>query len=767
MKFSCYSSVKSARPEECTYEKFLELTHSQELLDRLRRIGAETDKDERGRLKKELPIITWQAYFEGKRLNAFAKPSGLFMLDLDGIENPVKWYNSNICGADKKTRGGILLVHVTPSCKGLRIIAKCREEFSTLEECQRWLATLLGAEEYFDSVCKDFARSSYIVHESYILYMDAKSIWEVEVDPACIYKVDAKPPVIKNAEEKPTPDNETDQREGLFGGQSEYRGLALTKIAGEWLDSTGGMPQEGERNARLYKLALRMRYLTDFNAATLFRVMPHCGLPDDEMKQLIQSALSTTRAQDIPHDLKDVIENMLQRQKLGDVDDLPEESAVVIPPMPSLPPIFREFTDVAPNDFKRAVTLCQLPILGALGSRLRAKYLDGKMHSPSFQVSLEAPQASGKSFMTRLVEYELGQMLEHDEAEREREREYDNKVREMKLLNIKVTKENKEEVIGSRPKTLIRYVPATMSITKLLMRMDAAQGLHLFAMSEEIDTVTKAFKRGFSSYSDLLRVAFDNGLYGQDYASENSFSGIIPIYYNFLTSGTPKAMRRFYPDVEDGLVSRVCFVTLPDQFGKPMPVWREFTKDQKANVDVALVRLNEVTIQGDTVQPEHELKLNFLNKALEQWILKQQAISVKHDDRTRDVFCRRSAVVGFRAGMLAYFLWGEKNTPTIRRNTCEFAIWVATCMLYQHMLRFNVDKVTSNVFKWQDVYKRLDDTFTRVDLEMALKACNVESPARQVIYQWRMLGVIETTKKNRDAVKNQKQHAEFKKIKQQ
>ena len=767
MKFSCYSSVKSARPEECTYEKFLELTHSQELKDRLQRIGAETDKDERGRLKKELPIITWQAYFEGKRLNAFAKPSGLFMVDLDGIESPYKWYNSHLCKYGIKSELGIVLVHVTPSGKGLRIIAKCRPEYSTLEECQKWLVTRLGAEEYFDSVCKDFARSSYLVHESYILYMYAEGIWQEEASPACIYKVDAKPPVIKNAEMDATLDNETDQREGLFGGQSEYRGLDLAKIAEEWLDSTGGMPQEGERNARLYKLALRMRYLTDFNAATMFRVMPHCGLPDDEMKQLIQSALSTTRAQDIPHDLKDVIENMLQRQKLGDIDDLPEESAVVIPPMPSLPPIFREFTDVAPDDFKRAVTLCQLPILGALGSRLRAKYLDGKMHSPSFQVSLEAPQASGKSFMTRLVEYELGQMLEHDEAEREKEREYDNKVREMKLLNIKVTKENKDDVIGARPKTLIRYVPATMSITKLLMRMDAAQGLHLFAFSEEIDTVTKAFKRGFSSYSDLLRVAFDNGLYGQDYASENSFSGIIPIYYNFLTSGTPKAMRRFYPDVEDGLVSRVCFVTLPDQFGKPMPVWHEFSKDQKASVDVALVRLNEITIQGDSVQPEHELKLNFLNKALEQWILKQQAISVKHDDRTRDVFCRRSAVVGFRAGMLAYFLWGEKNTPTIRRNTCEFAIWVATCMLYQHMLRFNVDKVTSNVFKWQDVYKRLDDTFTRVDLERELKASNVESPARQVIYQWRMLGVIETTKKNRDAVKNQKQHAEFKKIKQQ
>ncbi len=77
---------------------------------------------------------------------------------------------------------------------------------------------------------------------------------------------------------------------------------------------------------------------------------------------------------------------------------------------------------------------------------------------------------------------------------------------------MKVTPENREELLGQRPKGIIRYVPATISITKLLQRLENARGLHLFAFAEEIDTVTKTFKRGFSSYGDLLRVAFDNGL---------------------------------------------------------------------------------------------------------------------------------------------------------------------------------------------------------------------------------------------------------------
>jgi hypothetical protein len=280
-------------------------------------------------------------------------------------------------------------------------------------------------------------------------------------------------------------------------------------------------------------------------------------------------------------------------------------------------------------------------------------------------------------------------------------------------------------------------------MTKLLMRLNAAHGLHLFAMAEEIDTVTKAFKSGFSNYSDLLRVAFDNGPYGQDYASENSFSGIVNVYYNVLFSGTPKAMRRFYPDVEDGLVSRVCFVTLPDQFGKPMPVWKELNEKDKAIVDINLVRLNDISIIGKEVQPDHVMKMDFLNKELEVWIREQQMIAVKDEDRTRDIFCRRAAVVGFRAGMLAFFLWGEHHTPAIRKNVIIYAKWVANCMLRQHLLRFNIDATNSNTIPHEKVFNSMKEEFTRDDLQRALSGAGIESPLRTVLHKWRMGGYIE------------------------
>lgn len=783
MKFSLFNSAKAQRGCECTYEKYLKVANDDSLLRLCKDIAAETDDDKRAELKKRLPAVTWQAYFPGRRVAKEALPSGLFMLDIDHVDNPFQIYSEKVAGRVKEL--GIVYVGKTASTHGLRIVAKCLPNLHTIEDCQRWLASNLKVD--YDGVCKDWARCSFLVHDSYTYYMNCDAIWNEEPAFGTTY-ANAANPVQDNAEmeemfgqpasaeEEATVDLKgarvvapaalVDQREGLFGGSDEYDGLKYADIAKEWLECNGGEPHKGNRNTSIYALACRMRYITDFNAATLLRVLPTYGLPQSEMEMIVKSALSSTRRMSMPRDLEDVIKRLKKQQELKgeDGEELPDISTPTAK-LPPLPPVIKEFTDCAPDDFKQAVVLCQLPILGTLASKLRAEYLDGQMHSPSFQVSLEAPQASGKSFMTRIAEYELDQVIAHDQAQREKEQEYDKKVREMKLLNLKINADNKEEILGSRPHSLIRYCSPKMSITKLLMRLNDAQGLHIFAVAPEIDTVSKAFKSGFSNYSDLLRVAFDNGIFGQDYASENSFSGIVNVYYNVLFSGTPKAMRRFYPDVEDGLVSRVCFVTLPDQFGKPMPIWKEFDKEQKSIVDINLVRLNEVSIMGEEVQPDHVMKLSWLNTEMEKWIRAQQAEAVKSGDRTRDIFCRRSAVVGFRAGMLAFFLWGEPKrvTPTIQRKVKAFAVWVANSMLNQHLLRFNIQSTHSNTMLHENVLRALPAEFTREEAERALVADGCDTPVRQVLYKWRLSGSIETTGEARNE-SGKKVKARFRKI---
>ena len=519
----------------------------------------------------------------------------------------------------------------------------------------------------------------------------------------------------------------------------------------EWLNRNGGVPQEGERNAQLFKLATRLRYITDFNAAAIASALPDCGLGDAEVKAICASAVQTQRAVEMPRDMREVLEDMMRKsspavQEEGVRTENDEEGYIDTSTTPPLPPIFKQYYDVAPDDFKQAAVLCLLPILGTLGSRLRGEYMNHKVESPSFMVSLEAPQASGKSFIESMSDRCLRQLKKKDDAGHLMERMYAEADRQAKLGSTKTERQQLKKEREERVQPIIRKMPATASITKLLIRMENAQGLHLFALAVEIDTVYKAFKRGFSNLSDLLRCAFDNSEYGQDYATDTSYSGTLPIYYNTLYSGTPKAMRRFYPDCEDGTMSRTLFVTLPDQFGKTMPVWRQMSDTEEALLDVNLTKLYEVSLQGDEVQPEYMMDMGFLNKKLEAWMEKQRQLTLKSGDRTRNTFYRRCAEVGFRAGMLAHFLYNEADNNATRSKVGRFAVWVAEMRLKEFGVRVRLDDDTANSFIASAVYNALPSEFSREELESKLREYDYKSPSSRVLCSWKQMGLLDADK---------------------
>ena len=94
--FTIFRSAKSQIGELCTYERFLERTEDPKLAELCAKIAAEEDADKRGELKKQLPAVTWQAYFPGRRLSKESVPSGLFMLDIDHVDDPWELFSSRI-----------------------------------------------------------------------------------------------------------------------------------------------------------------------------------------------------------------------------------------------------------------------------------------------------------------------------------------------------------------------------------------------------------------------------------------------------------------------------------------------------------------------------------------------------------------------------------------------------------------------------------------------------------------------------------------------
>ena len=136
-------------------------------------ITLEEFEEKKGRLKKQLPILTPHATFRnGRRLNADAVPSGLSMYDLDHIPNPEgRWHEIE----PRKEELGIVMAHITPSAEGLRLIFVIPDG-KTLAEAQRWMAEQLGDQKY-DECVKDYARCSFIVPREYMLFL-SNSLFE-------------------------------------------------------------------------------------------------------------------------------------------------------------------------------------------------------------------------------------------------------------------------------------------------------------------------------------------------------------------------------------------------------------------------------------------------------------------------------------------------------------------------------------------------------------------------------------------------------------
>lgn len=745
MVFALAKSMRH-RPYDATQDDFLHIIRSQEMTATFNAINdalAAGNNAEVDRLKKGLPIATYQARFDSgaTRSNASALPSGLVMVDLDGVDDPWAVYSEKI--APHQDECHIKAVHKSVRGHGLHIVAMCPPGCQTIAECQQWLADRLGLE--FDAVCKDFARCSYLVPFDYFYFLD-NSIFTAQPLNVLVNAAYGKGTKgVKKTDDECPMTSETTVATAADGTLfpemlREYKGIPLTDIARRYLINTGGEPVEGERNARLFQTAIALRYITDFNAEILFANLPHYGLPDTEVRQLIASAVNSERQRRIPKELTYVIRQLTEEKQMDEdetTDTKSKKKGVFARLVVSndcikdelLPPLFRQLVRSAPDDFKAATYMALLPLLGTLASRLRATYFDGVTHSPSFQVEVEAPMASGKSFVTRLFNLTMSPLLKSDAENRRKESEYKRKV-----SKAKNAKEQPE--VETYP---VRILPGTASITQILRRMSNADGAHVLAFTDEIRIVLDSYSRGaYGNLRALMRNAFDNAMFGQDFAGIDADNYYLPVFFNSLHAGTPAEYAKFYNNTEDGTVSRVLFVTVPDQFGKAFQQWKKLNKTDKKDVERCIDLLNTTTMDGNNVRPQTiNLKnFDFMARWAKKWCLAQQKVAVEAENRDLDTFMRRSAVVGFRAAMIVWYLLGQKPTKQNKDMTMQNGQWVADYMLSQLMRRYETT-VTSNTIPFFGLWTRLPQQFTLPQAEALLAELSYNSTASLIIHKWK------------------------------
>ena len=681
-------SGKPRKASMAAYRQLLAENHVEEILQ-------DVKQNNNLSRKKELPVwLPLAACFSnGVRKAEDAQPSGLFFLDIDekGLTETLwkKVQNENLIEEFR-------IVYFAESAGGGTHIWAQRSPDSTIEEDIQRLASRLGVG--YDSHVTDLARCCFMVSEQYVKLLDT-SVFKASVESSV--SISTSPP-----------------SEGLgeaFSGT--FHGIPYEKIVQAllWKLGYGDAPAEGERNMALYTMSRYLRFICDFDEQKLFAILPHWGLSDHEVMSTIKSAVGSVRPAGIPSQMQEVLASLGAAME---VEAEKAEEPMFAPVDEKLPGILQDLADHAPEEFREATLMAAMPMLGTLATGIRAKYRDGKMNSASFIVDIEAPQATGKSFVDNEFELLMDPIIKQDEVEWQKEIAYS------------LAKKNGEE--AENPCSQIRIIEPNIGVSAFLERALYAKGKHLFTYAPEIETVLKNNKGGaWTEKNDLFRLAYDNKPWGQHRISKDSFSGKVTLYYNMVMCGTPNKCRAFFADAESGLVSRVTPVQLPDMTGAKMPHFKEWSKEEEEKVKRQCLCL---------MDEEGEVDLPLINKAIEEWDESKRQEYLQTLRYSLDVLRRRAALNGFRAGIIAYLLEGRKETE----RAIKFAVWYAERCLHYQLLIYG-DKIDAlhngalinNAPKSNMRYlDALPKEFTKEDL-VNLRLTNGESAVvKTIIYRW-------------------------------
>ena len=640
MAFGISQSVRSREVQVCTPELFHQATKSsrvkdvcaqiEDVLERKRRgeIGQEDYDTMKTRLKSQLPILTPHATFRnGRRLNADAIPSGLSIYDKDHIADPTGWWKAKseeLRVKNPQVLARILLVHVTPSLEGLRLVFVMPEGMN-LAEAQKWMSQQLGDEEY-DVCVKDLARPSFIVPEEYILFIDeARLFAEVETPSDAD---DAAPHANTHEntnhntnenenktekEHRPESDNSpaalpagtaveyaqsanhdraddhhignhgVDQDHGGEEKQQdfaqEYDGISYEAITSKLVELLGGEPQHGSRNSFIFTLSCYLRYLCDDNATWIKQVIPTFGEEKKRAFTTVDSACQRKQSHRMPMIVRKAISLCQQEQARGKAEDYdadefgdilnPDSYFYRIHEMPQkLPRLIRLLVSKTPAIYQPAVSQAVFPALASHLCDTRFRYVDNVEHEATLMNILCAPTGSGKESITQPINRIMADIRARDAQQRERERAWKDE------CNRKGSNKDKRE----RPEGLvIQEVNIDMTNPAFVLRMKEAERHFLYAKVNELN-LFDALKGKTNQHFRIMELAFDLGNYGQDRVGVQSVTETVKVRFNWNACCTPKKCRDYFRRVvTDGPVSRISFATIERRpCGSEIPVYGSY-----------------------------------------------------------------------------------------------------------------------------------------------------------------------------------------------
>ena len=626
-------------------------------------------------LKRKLPAFIFQATFgettspKGKtgawRKQSATQLTGLVVMDIDHLESEeLRVKSEEFTAANFKQRAaelGILLIYITPSGAGLKIVFKARLDWGNLIDNQHAMAKVLGVE--VDESCKDASRMSFVCKESDILYLNKELFTYENKEFAERYTALYRDGCSQATREDELGTNYANLREenkirdnSCNSCQKQFKGVAYSEIIDEWWRQNGGVPQEGERNVKLYQLAVSLRAICDNNRQLLMEIMPRLGLSEEEVRSIVESACKET-PKGLSKAMRSVLEGNMNpsEQSEHDIDQWLWDWGEQIEGLFDDFPILRDIC----KGLKRNQYASALFVSGGFMMTLMTRCRYRFYHRPeelrrlNCEVMVIGDPASGKSFATRLYKLLIAPIIAADRIGKDAINAY----REQ----MKTKGANKEK--PKKPKVVVRVHPARTSNAQFIQDMVNAveevdgepMQLHMFTFDTELDNTLSIQKGGsWIDKQSLELKAFHNEEDGQAYSNMDSVIENFVVTWNYIYTGTPLALRAKINERNfgSGLATRLTCIPLPPTNFEMMT--RESVVDSESDN-----RLKEWGEKLDRMKGV--LSVEKIVDELYDWTARRMADAKENNSKAEEMLLKRCAYHGlnFAAPFIVMRHWDK------------------------------------------------------------------------------------------------------------
>ena len=651
-------------------------------------------------LKRKLPAFIFQATFDettskaGKtgawRKQAATRLTGLVVMDLDHIDNPLTLYQGWIDkGLDFKALG-ILLVYISPSGKGLKIVFKARLAWGNLISNIHAMAHELGDDIVVDESGKDASRMSFICKESDILYIDKELFTYENKEFAEKYNAEYRAG-HSGVTQADVVAHHTDKQGAVDGGQVDnheveikWREYDIQRIIDERFSAKLPCAADSNRHNESLKLASDLLVLFDGDRKLVQRIL--------ERQSWVQEIIAE-RDENVAQTVASAAERMAEREKkyltqcpskamqeaisqacgqtwkqitqgettdeatVGEEEierwlwDWGEKIEALFPYYPAL--------QDACKGLKRNQYPAALIVSGALMMTLMTRCTYRFYHRPSKLRRLNASAliigdpASGKSFATRLYEFLAAPIVAADKAGKDTINRYRE---EMKTKGA-----NKEK--PKKPKVVVRVHPSRTSNAQFIQDMVNAvenvdgtdMQLHMLTFDTELDNTLSVQKGGsWIDKQNLELKAFHNEEDGQAYSNMDSIMQDFNVTWNYVYTGTPIALKKKVNEQNfgSGLATRLTCIPLPSTHFEMMDLDEEV--DEEADN-----RLLEWAKKLD--KTKGELSIKRIVRTMYDWTARRMADAKDNESKADEMLLKRCAYHGinYSAPFIMMRHWGD------------------------------------------------------------------------------------------------------------